>query len=223
MKARSQFPCALAEAKSPYFSVSLRRNQSKALHFPHHRSTNILQNPHKVPNSSTYNPGSPPPRGRRWQVHYSTARIRQCCTVWESERVFIHSPSHCPSALSSCPGGHCVMLVHLYEPSVFSHLVPRGQEYRPVEHSSRSSIINTWNIKRSIKLKLPDCKTSKKWLFCAGCKAQFIRPISVESRVERNSSAKIAVNQPNNRRNNSLLQVKWISHEVDAITYHVIS
>ena len=74
MKVRLQFPCALEEAKSPYFSViwGMRIINQRSF-IPHHRGTDMLPSPHKVPNSPTYSPGFPP-RGRRWQVHYRVAR-----------------------------------------------------------------------------------------------------------------------------------------------------
>ena len=58
---------------------------------------------------------------------------------------YFYLRTHCPWALNSCPGGHCLMGAHLYEPLVFSHLVPRRQECWPLEHSSTSRDSNYIN------------------------------------------------------------------------------
>ena len=49
----------LPYAKSPHFPRGLGHHKSMSPHFPHHRSSYLLQSSHKVPNSPTYSPGSP--------------------------------------------------------------------------------------------------------------------------------------------------------------------
>ena len=70
IKARSQFPWTLAEAKSPYFSVMWGVINQRPFISPTTRTQICCKIPTESPIPPTYSPGSPPPpRGRHWQVH----------------------------------------------------------------------------------------------------------------------------------------------------------
>ena len=67
-------------------------------------------------------------------------KVKRSCKEKYRITQFKNLHLQCPSALSSCPGGHTLMLLHLYDPFVFSHFDPRRQECCPVEHSSTSKV-----------------------------------------------------------------------------------